>query len=68
MYSRLGQLAAMCLVHGAGQFSVFGNAVFNFLCGRNGAELVVSIDEVADESIRDFLYKVGTNVHQIMRL
>ena len=48
----------MSFVHGGGSFCLFSNTVYNFLCGRDAAELLPSIEEVADMTIKDFLYKV----------
>ena len=58
LYSQLGKIAAMSLVHGGGSFSLFSNTIYNFLCSRDAAELLPSIEEVADTTIKDFLYKV----------
>lgn len=54
VYSRLGTLAAMSLVHGGTAFRLFSPTVFNFLSGLNAADLIAGISEVPDPSIREF--------------
>ena len=58
MYFRLGELAAMSLVHGGASFRVFCPTVVRFLSGRSAADLIASIDEVDDQDVRDILRKV----------
>ena len=63
MYSRLGMLAAMSLIHGGGAFRLFGPTVFNFLCGMNPADLIAGISEVPDPSLREILKQVSLKGH-----
>lgn len=58
VYSRLGMLTAMALVHGGGALRLFCPSVFHYLCGMNPTEIIVSLDEISDEFINGVLKKV----------
>ena len=58
MYSKIGKLIAMNLVHGGGALNVFCPAVYSFMCGMSPSDIIVSSDELPDEMIRDYLEKV----------
>lgn len=59
VYSRLGTLAAMALVHGGGAFQLFCNGVYEYVCGVEAFKLTTSIEEVPDKAVRDILLKVS---------
>lgn len=61
-YSKLGQLAAMALVHGGASFRLFGASVYNFLSGVPAANLIAGISEVPDMSVRVLLNKASMYV------
>ena len=48
----------MSLVHGGGAFSIFCPTVYNFLCGMKPSDLIASVDEIPDSSIREILKQV----------
>lgn len=58
IYSRLGTLVAMALVHGGGSLRLFCPSVFSYLCGMNPTDIIVELNEVADISVRNVLQKV----------
>ena len=58
---------AMAIVHGGAAVHVLCSSVFNFLSGMKPRDIVVRIDEVPDESVRDMLWKVINN-QQLLRL
>ena len=59
MYSQLGTLAAMSLVHGGAAFRLFGPTVFNYLCGLNAADVIAGISEVPDPLVRESLQQAN---------
>ena len=59
MYSRLGTIAAMSLVHGGATFRLFSPCVYNFMCGMDAADLIAGIDEVPQEDIVQILKQVS---------
>ena len=58
MYFKLGQLAAMSLLQGGAALRLLSPSVYNYLCGIQPNEIIVEIDEVAEEGIRNLLHKV----------
>lgn len=58
VYYRLGQLAAMCLVHGGSPIRLLAPSVYAFLCGYKPSDIVVDVTEVPSEAIRTTLIKV----------
>ena len=50
----------MALVHGGGAFNLFSPSVYCFLCGAKVADLIPTIDDVPDPSIRTVLNQVRT--------
>lgn len=55
----------MALVHGGASFRIFGETVYQFMSGKNAADLIASIDEVPDTQTRHFLYQVFDFAHCI---
>lgn len=58
-YYRLGQLLAMAVIHGGAAVHILCPSVFTFLSGMKPCDIVVTIDEVPDASVRDILWKVS---------
>jgi sulfur relay (sulfurtransferase) DsrF/TusC family protein len=55
VYEGLGILLAMAFVHGGGSVRLFGNSVYNFLCGMDPSMINADVNEVSDGHVRDFL-------------
>lgn len=63
LYSHLGQLAAMALVHGGGAMNILCPSVFNFLTGMLPSDLIVSVNEIPDTNTKEVLRKVSITCH-----
>ena len=59
VYKQLGKLAAMSLVHGGAPIKVFTPSVYKVLCGRKASDIIVDVDEVADEELQLLLKEVA---------
>ena len=62
VFSRLGQFASMCLVHGGAAVRVFSSSVYSFLCGMKPSDIIADISEVSNFETRDFIAKVRVRV------
>ena len=60
---KLGTLAAMALVHGGASFRLFSPCIYNYMSGMDASDLIASIDEVPQESVRLFLKQVNYRNH-----
>ena len=48
----------MALVQGAGGANIFCESVYTYISGMSAADIIVKIDEVNDESLKELLQKV----------
>ena len=51
----------MCLVQGGSSFRVLSNSVFEYICGKEMAEIIVPLNEVEDHQACDLINKVKAN-------
>ncbi len=58
MFFRLGQLASMCLVQGGGGFHVLSETVYEYISGRDIADVIAHADEISDSEVRAMVDKV----------
>ena len=49
---------AMTFVHGGAAVRILCPSLFNYLSGMKPYDLIVAIDEVPDESLKNMLWKV----------
>lgn len=61
MFYRLGQLASMCLVHGGGGFHVLSSSVYEYISGKQLADLSLSIEKVGDFDVKSLIDKVSVH-------
>ena len=52
----------MCLVHGGAGANILSKSLFAYLAGMSAANIIVGIEEVADECVKAVLEKVGAVV------
>ena len=55
----------MALVHGGASFRIFSETVYQFISGKDAADLIAAIEEVPDAQTRHFLYQVFDFTHRI---
>ncbi len=58
MFYRLGQVASMCLVQGGGGFHVLSNSVYEYISGRNVADIIADSEEVSDLEAKQIIDQV----------
>lgn len=54
----LGQLSSMSFLRGGSSIRLFSPSVYNFLCGMNPCDIIVSKEQVPNKPIIDVLEKV----------
>lgn len=63
VFTKLGQLMAMALVHGGSAVEILSRSVFNFLSGMKPFDIIVDIDEIPEADVRDVLSKVSVQYY-----
>ena len=58
MYSQLGNLVAMALVHGGGPLCLFSPSVYRYLCGSDPVDIIVGMDEIGEYEVKNILKQV----------
>ena len=61
MYSRLGQLAGISLVHGGSSFCLLPNPIVTYISGTRITDITVPAEDIQEIETRTLIDQVKTN-------
>ena len=59
---KLGKLAAMALAQGGAGFHILAPSVFNYISSMSLSDIVVCVEEVADDTVKELVQKVRNSI------
>ena len=59
IFNKLGQLAAMALLHGGAGFHILSQSLYNYVSGMSMSDIIISSDEVPNPVAKEAIQEVS---------